>query len=422
MFTGLSLDQAPPFKAPLKFFLSAPIFAVLACLSLLFSNNIELHSPAFISSIHLLTIGYIIVVIFGALLQMLPVVAGAIMPKPLLVANTTYVFLILGLLSFSYAFFFYEKIAFFISATFLIIALLLFSSIALYKLLQVQKKSYIVLGMIFSLIFFILAFLLGIHLLISHATGNISELHLVFTSLHYNFIFFGFVFTLIVAITFQVVPMFWVASAFSDKSQRVIIFTIVGLLVFFTINQFLQLGFDIIYKIAMIIISLYFAIITIKKLKNRKRKLQDFTVNFFLTSIISLILALVYWLMMEFLELSFIPLGVLFGIGFIISLMNGMLYKIIPFLSWFHLSSRGVFDMPTMRDMIPQKMQAIQFKIHIVSLVMMFFAFNLDIIVFIKISILLFMVSNILLFINIYKVAKFFKEKDANITANSQTN
>ena len=42
-----------------------------------------------IANIHLLTIGYILLAIFGALLQMLPVVAGAIIPKPKLVANIT---------------------------------------------------------------------------------------------------------------------------------------------------------------------------------------------------------------------------------------------------------------------------------------------------------------------------------------------
>ncbi len=421
MFTGLSLDQAPPFKAPLKFFLTAPIFAVLAALTLLFQNSFEAHAPAFVASVHLLTIGYIIMIIFGALQQMLPVVAGAVIPKPLLIANTTYGFLILGLFFFALGFFIYAKVPLFISALFLMVALFLFSLVALYKLFKVENKSYIVKGILFSLVFFVFAFLVGIHLVISHATGNIGEAHLAFTSLHYNYIFFGFILMLIVAITFQVVPMFWVASAFEDKEQKIIIYALASLLIFFTINQIFDLPLGIIYKLGVCAISLYFAFITIKKLRNRKRKLQDFTVNFYLTSMISLVIGIIYWLFMSFLPLPMIPLGILLGIGFTISLMNGMVYKIIPFLSWFHLSSRGVFDIPTMRDMIPQKMLSLQFKLHIISLVLMFFAFIININLIIKISIVIFMVSNIVLFINIFKVARlyFAKEKDATITNNS---
>lgn len=36
MYSGLSLDQAPPFEAPLKFFLTAPIIASLAGALILF--------------------------------------------------------------------------------------------------------------------------------------------------------------------------------------------------------------------------------------------------------------------------------------------------------------------------------------------------------------------------------------------------
>lgn len=216
---------------------------------------------------------------------------------------------------------------------------------------------------------------------------------------------------LIVAITFQVVPMFWVASAYSDKSQKLIIYALVTLLIFFTLNQIFKFELHIVYKISMTSVILYFALLTIKKLKNRKRKLQDFTVNFYLTAIFSLALGLVYWILLDILPFEIAPLGVLFGIGFIISLMNGMLYKIIPFLSWFHLSSSGLFDIPTMRDMIPIKMQALQFKTHLLSLVLLFIAFCINHTFMIKISIFVFMISNILLFINIFKVAKIFKEK-----------
>ena len=215
MFAGLSLDQAPPFRAPLKFFLTAPIFACIAGGFFLFGSGFEIHSPNTIATIHLLTIGFMVKIVFGALQQMLTVVAGAVIPKPMIVANTTYTLLVLGIISFVVGFVLYNKLLFFIASNFLLLGLFLFTSIALVQLLKVQNKSWIVLGMIISLLFFMSAFFIGIQLIISHALGNISPYHYDIALIHYNYIFFGFIFLLIVAITFQVVPMFWVADSFS---------------------------------------------------------------------------------------------------------------------------------------------------------------------------------------------------------------
>jgi len=85
VFAGLSLDQAPPFRAPLKFFLVAPLFAIIAGVFTLFSDSYYPHTPNIIANVHLLTIGFILMSIFGALQQMLPVLAGAVFKKPLIV-------------------------------------------------------------------------------------------------------------------------------------------------------------------------------------------------------------------------------------------------------------------------------------------------------------------------------------------------
>ena len=409
MFAGLSLDQAPPFKAPLKFFLTAPLFAVVAGLLLLFSNEFTIHSPYLIATIHFVTIGYMIMIIFGALQQMLPVIAGAVIPQPVIVANITYWSLIIGLISFSLAFIMYEKILFFISATTLMLGILFFISVALAQLLKVPNKSYIVYGIIVSLVFLICAFFLGTHLLISHATSNISSLHYDFATLHYNFIFFGFLFLLIASVTFQVVPMFWVSADFTQKEQKIIIISTVILLAFCIVSIFINYNLFLIYKILMSGILLYFAYITIDKLRNRRRKLQDYTVYFYFSSMIFLILGTLYWLIIDIFNLPIEPLAILLGLGFLVSLMNGMLYKIVPFLTWFHLNSQGKFDIPTMRDMIPSKLVKIQFYLHIASVILFFFGFLINLILLIKLASMIFIISNTLFFLNLLKSANIYK-------------
>jgi hypothetical protein len=81
----LSFDQAPPLAAPLRFFLTAPLFAILAALLVLWSGP-ELFASrwtgAALALTHLITVGFMLQVMLGAMLQILPVVAGANISRP----------------------------------------------------------------------------------------------------------------------------------------------------------------------------------------------------------------------------------------------------------------------------------------------------------------------------------------------------
>ena len=60
--SGLSIDQAPPITAPLRFYLTAPLFAILAGFLILFSDANILMSRYSMDSViitHALTIGFL---------------------------------------------------------------------------------------------------------------------------------------------------------------------------------------------------------------------------------------------------------------------------------------------------------------------------------------------------------------------------
>ena len=44
------------------------------------------------------------------------------------------------------------------------------------------------------------------------------------------------------------------------------------------------------------------------------------------------------------------------------------MYKIVPFLVWFHLTNEGFINMPTMNELIGKKTTTVQFALHIVAL------------------------------------------------------
>ena len=71
---GLSLEQAPPFSVPLRFFLTAPWFLVLAAALILWEGPGIFASrwlPATLALTHLLVLGFMAQVMLGALLQIL---------------------------------------------------------------------------------------------------------------------------------------------------------------------------------------------------------------------------------------------------------------------------------------------------------------------------------------------------------------
>lgn len=82
---GLSFQQAPPLSVPLRFFLTAPWFLLGAALLLIVTGPdlmLSRHSPAALAATHLITLGFTTLVMVGALLQLLPVLGGLVLPCP----------------------------------------------------------------------------------------------------------------------------------------------------------------------------------------------------------------------------------------------------------------------------------------------------------------------------------------------------
>ena len=138
---GLSLDQAPPISVPFRFFLSAPIFGVLISFVLFFAPFSEIsnqYSHFAIGLIHLFTLGILSMIIFGAMQQMMPVLAGAIIKKPRLFANIVHTSLVLGTLFLSFSFILELKNLLYFGVIFLAIAFLTFFIMSIKLLFNVK--------------------------------------------------------------------------------------------------------------------------------------------------------------------------------------------------------------------------------------------------------------------------------------------
>ncbi len=370
---GLSADQAPPISAPTRFFLTAPIFGIIAGLLILFSDVSILSNRYSIDAIvitHVLTVGFLSFVMLGALTQMLPVLAGVKIPKVDLVTKLSYIFLLLGTIFMILGMMGdYSKITL-ISSIFLGMGFLILLIAIVIGFRKVGNITASVRALLTSLTFSLIIVLLGIQLLASYGIGSFSSFHLFLANTHSVWAIFGFAGVLIIGVSFHVLPMFYVAPRFKRFcKQKVVWLIVIGLLLWAFLNIFFD-AYSVIAKIWIATFFWAFATTIYIKLNKRRRPVSDVTVWYWRSAAIFMTFGTFAWVIDDFFDHKYIVIvSILIGGGFIFTIMIGMLYKIVPFLVWFHLNAKGYMSIPTMNDMINKKLSKIQFILFIISLI-----------------------------------------------------
>ena len=148
----------------------------------------------------------------------------------------------------------------------------------------------------------------------------------------------------------------------------------------------------------------------------RRRKLPDVTLNFWRVGMVSLLLAIGLWL-----TARVVPaygnsdgyglfLGLLMIVGFAMSVINGMLYKIVPFLVWFHLQSRRGANgpkIPNVREILPGSSAKRQMWLHCYALATLLTSVSFPS-TFAYPAALLFGASNLFLLLNIISACRIY--------------
>jgi MFS family permease len=373
---GLSLEQAPPISGVLPFFVTASIFGVLLGLFLLaetlnISSFLVNNKPVII--VHTLALGVMASFMLGALFQMLPVIAGVVIKMPTKKAMIVHLLFVVGVLIQLYAFSDASTpLLYFLASAYLGLGLFYALYLMLKELVKIKDHSSSSKGMIFSLLSFSLAILFGIYLLLTFGTYIDGSSFTQVKELHYSFALFGWLSLLIVSVSFQVVEMFYITPKYPLLMSKYLTLSIFILLLLKTIAIFMGMQTSLITALLSILFMLY-AGVTIQRLYYRKRPTSDATVWFWRLGMGLLIVSMFITLLDTFIN---IPLEVkmlsyLTFIGFGLSIVFAMVYKIVPFLTWFHLSNQGYMEAPMMHDIIHPKKAKKHFYIHVVMLVVL---------------------------------------------------
>ncbi len=394
---GLSLEQAPPYKIPLLYYIVAAVYLLLFSVFLLF-YGVDIENRYYLEAIaltHILTLGFFTHVIFGTLFQMMPVIIGEAYKKVELKAELLLVSLNIGIFGFV-GYFLYEITSLIylsvllLSGSFLYFALYSFSTIV-----RAEDRNGVVKSFMAAFIFFIIGSFFGSLAFLQYIGIFADE---KFGDIHFTLMIFGVVFMLFTGVTYKIIPMFYVTKEYPLWMKKTL-FLLLSLTLFGIIVSTLM-EYELIlklFKILLAIIAVSYAYMTIALLRNRRRARGDTTVNLFYFSSFNLALGGLLWAFCTAFHINMdFLLGMLFGLGFVYGLINGMLYKIVPFLTWFHLSSKSVFE-AEMSEVITAKMIDLQFYIFLASYVFFLLSLLLKSLLFVA-GILFFISSSLLLY------------------------
>ena len=363
---GLSLDQAPPLAVPFGFFVVVPS-AVLAAGALLIQTGAPVlampGTPFSIGLTHLGTLGFLGSAMLGALYQMTPVVSGQRV-RGVRLAHLVQLLWVGGALGLVGGVLGSHSSGLAVGAGALGVGGVLFLVPTAAALARADLRDPTVAGMLLSLLGFAALLVAGGLLAGDRALGwgLLLERWLACRTAHMGIALTVWVGPLIAAVSWKVLPMFYLAEEVPLGARRVVL--LLGGLSALAVPLVVLLGGPVdgvrVFLAAAAVAAWgVHPVLAWRSLSRRKRKRPDPSVGFWqlglvcggLTGLASLasitlmdprVSVLVGWLAIW---------------GWAGAIVHGMLGRIVPFLVWFHRFSAhvGLAAVPSMRKLLPRE-------------------------------------------------------------------
>ena len=389
MHPNLSFEQAPPISVPYRFFLTAPCFGVAAGLLLAWLGPGALESrwsPGALAMSHLLTVGFMLQVMCGALLQFIPVATGGNVWRPRWVATLVHPLIAIAALSLVSGFALSQPLLFQIAAPLFVVGLGGFIAVVMFSLLRTPAHGMTIQLLRLAVFGLTATLILGVSL--ASALGWQSDSQagwplVMISNVHAAWGLGAWALMLVIGVSYLVVPMFQLTPTYPVWLTRLVPFGILIAIGFWSLqlvvdSQAAQPWLPAIALAGMLLAALY-AGSTLNLQARRRRRLTDVTLVYWRGSMLALLAFVASWIAMElFPELGEHPrapvwLGVLALPGVFVSVISGMLYKIMPFLNWLHLQRLGGLKIlpPNIKQMLPEKKMRRQLTLHFTSIVLL---------------------------------------------------
>jgi hypothetical protein len=382
---GLSLEQAPPLSIPASFFLSIPLAVLFAAYILLTHGMAAFISPWMPQALaltHAGTIGVLAMGMIGALYQMTPVIAGTAVPFTR-IAHLVHVLMLAGLAGFAWRLLGGPESAMSVAILCFAVALLAFLFPLSSALLRATANNETVQGIRLAVLSLVIITLMGLLMARGYAGEVFPANRMLWVQIHLTVALLGWVGGLIMAVSWQVIPMFYLAPTVGKPTMKWFsVLLLAGLVLPFgalfvapQASGLLSAGplAAIAALPAALVVWLLHPVLILRNISRRKRKRSDASLLFWKTGLMSALMLIP--VASAALLLPDPRWQVLFGWlaiwAWAGTIMHGMLGRIVPFLVWFHrYSARVGFEpVPSMRSLLSQERIKLGFYLHTGSVI-----------------------------------------------------
>ncbi|MCP4971634.1 MAG: hypothetical protein GY932_13700 [Arcobacter sp.] len=370
---SVSQDFAPPFKLIAPYFIIGTFFLLISVYIPLNINIENLHylDPKVLGWVHILLLGFVMMIIFGAMAQLIPVTLEVghfsiefyYIIWPLLLFGT----ILMGLG------FFYSSALLPYGGTIVLISMFIFLAEVFLTIKKVNTFSNVIKYLFISNIFLLLGVVVGIVLALTYAgliNTNINQL----LKAHVFLLVAGYICITIMALSLILLPMFGLSHNYTKKPLNfAVIFMSIAVTISFFSNVFNIPSIEYLAYIFLIFSVSLFLYQVLIIYKTRARKENDIYVLSLFTSFGSLLIssiAIVSYFLWHY-QTLILCAGWVFFMGFFTFLISGHIYKIVPFLVWFEKFSPlvGKQKVPMLIDMVPVSASKFQFWFSLAGLI-----------------------------------------------------
>jgi len=363
--------MAPPFHLVAHYFVGGAIYYALVALMLpFFQSELDTFflSHQLASLAHLFLLGFVMMIIFGAMYQLVPVVLEVpIFSKDFAYIQFYLLFLGTGMMGVAFG-----KAQFFgllpYGSLLVYLAMLIFVANILLTFRQVKEWTLVAKFIFTSNLFLLAAVSLGFVIALNLLHGFLDQDILPLVQAHIAGTLGGYVLMTVMGISLVLIPMFSLSHGFSEIYLKIAYYLITAGISILILSSLLELEWGQAIGAGLSFLAILFFLYQIKViLSKRVKKKGDAWSHSVMISLCFLFFTVMGMIALPFVEFDRFPLllGFSFFFGFLAFLINGHIYKILPFLVWFKKFSPlvGQEKVPMLHDMVQQKVANWQFRL-----------------------------------------------------------
>lgn len=360
---SISQDFAPPFKLIAPFFIVGSFFYLAAVLYIFFigAQNLSLLDTKILGFVHLFLLGFVMMTIFGAMAQLVPVVLEV---GHFGVELFYAIWPLLGIGTVMMAFGFSHPMLLPFGGVVVLIAMMIFVMEIFLTIKKVEKLTLVMSSMLLANIFLFLGIIFGLVMALGYAGMVNVDVDALLRS-HVFLVIVGYIVVTVMGLSAVLIPMFGLSHSFSMKPLKNAM-TMISIAAFLIVASSLS-GLKLLeyagYIVSVVAMVIYFFFVKVIY-TTRARKEIDIYAKSLIFSYISFMVSLALGVLYLFGagKPFLLSAGWLMFFGFFAFVITGHIYKIIPFLVWFERFSPlvGKQKVPMLADMLPQKSSSAQ--------------------------------------------------------------